>query len=100
MKGELPNGYITPAQLAVWTLIAQGRANKEIAADLGSSLRTIEHHRHELYRVLSARNTADLARLAVKHGVIALETGQRLIATVIQTPSGEQVRHLLPEASP
>jgi len=46
--------------------IVDGRTNKEIAADLGLSYRTVEVHRRHIMEKVGARNTAELVRLAVE----------------------------------
>lgn len=91
MKGELPNGYITPCQLAVWRLVARGRVSKEIAQELGVSPKTIDHHRTELCRKLGAHNLADLTRKAVEHAVI--EVPRAPLQTV---RLGRREYHLIP----
>jgi DNA-binding NarL/FixJ family response regulator len=50
--------------------IAQGRTNKEIAAALGISHRTVETHRESLTRKLQIRTVAELTRLAIESGMI------------------------------
>ena len=50
--------------------IARGLTNKEIAAELGISHRTVETHRESLMRKLQIRTVAELTRLALATGVI------------------------------
>jgi DNA-binding NarL/FixJ family response regulator len=50
--------------------IAKGRTNKEIAAELGISHRTVETHRESLMRKLQIRTVAELTRLALESGII------------------------------
>ena len=50
--------------------IAQGRTNKEIAAEFGISHRTIETHRESLMRKLKIRTVAGLTRFALESGAI------------------------------
>jgi two-component system response regulator NreC len=49
--------------------VAAGKTNKEIAADLQISPRTVESHRESLMRKLEVRSIAGLTRLAVEHGL-------------------------------
>ncbi|MGB4335331.1 MAG: LuxR C-terminal-related transcriptional regulator [Chromatiaceae bacterium] len=49
----------------VLNLIISGKANKVIAWDLGTSVRTIETHRANLMRKLQVRAVADLVRLTL-----------------------------------
>jgi DNA-binding NarL/FixJ family response regulator len=50
--------------------IARGRTNKEIAAELGISHRTVESHRESLMRKLQIRTVAELTRFAVGAGIV------------------------------
>lgn len=50
--------------------IARGLTNKEIAAELGISHRTVETHRESLMRKLEIRTVAELTRLALAAGII------------------------------
>jgi len=61
---------LTPRQLDILRLIAQGKRMKEIAAELDLSVRTIEGHKIQLLRMLDADSTADLIRFAVRQGLV------------------------------
>jgi DNA-binding NarL/FixJ family response regulator len=50
--------------------IARGRTNKEMAAELGISHRTVETHRESLMRKLQIRTVAELTRFAIEAGII------------------------------
>ncbi|MEP7346440.1 MAG: response regulator transcription factor [Gemmatimonadaceae bacterium] len=50
--------------------IARGRMNKEIAASLGISVRTVEAHRDSLMRKLQLRSPAVLTRFAIEAGLL------------------------------
>jgi len=56
---------LTRREREVAALVAQGRLNKQIAADLGISQRTVEVHRQNLMRKLEADSVADLVRIVV-----------------------------------
>jgi len=45
----------------VLALVARGKTNGEIAAELGLSRRTIEAHRARLMKSIGVRNAAELA---------------------------------------
>lgn len=62
---------LTPRQLDVLRLVAQGKRMKEIAADLGLSVRTVEDHKAHLLETLGVETTADLVKFAVKQGLIS-----------------------------
>jgi len=60
---------LSPRKREVLRLIAQGKRMKEIAAELGISVRTVEDHKYELMRALGVETTAELVRFAVKLGL-------------------------------
>ena len=51
---------LTPRQLDVLRLIAQGKRMKEIANELNISVRTVETHKQDLLQTLGLETTADL----------------------------------------
>jgi DNA-binding NarL/FixJ family response regulator len=61
---------LTAREREVLVGIAHGRTNKEIAAELGISHRTVETHRESLMRKLQIRTVAELTRLALEAGMI------------------------------
>jgi RNA polymerase sigma factor (sigma-70 family) len=54
--------------------IAEGASNKEIARQLGISVRTVESHRDSLMRKVGIKSVAGLTRLALRSGLISDET--------------------------
>jgi two-component system NarL family response regulator len=50
--------------------LAQGRSNKDVAAELDISVRTVETHRKNIKRKLGIATTAGLTRYALEHGVL------------------------------
>ena len=54
----------------VLQLIAEGSANKQIAAGLGISIKTVEKHRNNLMQKLDIHETASLTRYAVAGGIV------------------------------
>ncbi len=61
---------ITKREREVLQLLAEGRANKQVASDLGISTKTVEAHRSSLMRKLHARSTADLVRYAIRNKIV------------------------------
>jgi DNA-binding NarL/FixJ family response regulator len=57
-------------ELEVLQLVAEGGASKEVAAELGISLKTVEKHRHNLMQKLQIYHTAGLTRYALAEGII------------------------------
>ena len=60
---------LSPRQLEVTQLVAQGLRNKEIAYQLGLAEKTIKMHRGLVMEKLGLRTGADLIRLAVEAGI-------------------------------
>jgi DNA-binding CsgD family transcriptional regulator len=58
----------------IGALISQGRTTKEIATELGLSPKTVDTHRVNLYRKMSARSQGHLVRLMIERGF--LEVGR------------------------
>lgn len=61
---------LTARERQVLTGIAQGHTNREIAALLGISPRTVESHRENLMKKLGVRTVAGLTRLALEAGIL------------------------------
>lgn len=61
---------LTARERQVLTGVAQGRTNREIAAQLGISPRTVESHRENLMKKLGVRTVAGLTRLALEAGLV------------------------------
>jgi FixJ family two-component response regulator len=54
---------LTPREQEVMSLVADGRLNKQIAADLGLSEVTVKVHRAQVMRKMQARSLPDLVRM-------------------------------------
>jgi DNA-binding NarL/FixJ family response regulator len=61
---------LTPRQLDVLRLIAEGKRMKEIANELNISVRTVETHKQDLLQTLGLETTADLIKFAVRQGLV------------------------------
>jgi FixJ family two-component response regulator len=61
-------GRLTPREQQVLERIVAGRLNKQIAADLGISIKTVEAHRANIMGKLNAGTVADLMRVALGTG--------------------------------
>ena len=57
---------LTPRQRAVMDAVLAGKPNKNVAADLGISRRTVETHRAAIMRLTGAKSLPALARLALE----------------------------------
>lgn len=52
--------------------LVEGWTNREIAHDLGISIKTVDTHRGHILKKLGVRNNVELCRLALKLGVVTL----------------------------
>jgi FixJ family two-component response regulator len=68
---ELQTHYnrLTPREREVLSFVVEGFANKQTAADLGTSEITIGVHRGQIMRKMGARSLAELVRMADKLGI-------------------------------
>lgn len=69
--------HITPRQREILRLVAMGHTNREIAASLDISVRTVEVHRFNLMRRLDVRNVAQLLRQALQHNLLPRNFGNK-----------------------
>jgi DNA-binding NarL/FixJ family response regulator len=61
---------LTGRETEVLQLVAEGYANKQIAAELRISIKTVEKHRQHLMDKLNLHETAGLTRYALEHGLV------------------------------
>ena len=64
------NENLTSREMEVLQLVAEGKANKETAVELGISIKTVEKHREHLMQKLNIHDTASLTRYAISAGII------------------------------
>lgn len=69
-KSDASPSILTSRETAVVKLIAEGHSNKETAAVLGLSEKTVESHRSAAMRKLDAKSTAALVRFAIRKRLI------------------------------
>ncbi len=67
---ELFGQTLTPRQREVLQLVAEGKSNKETAAILNVSVKTIDFHKAAIMQELGLRSTAELTRYAIEHGIV------------------------------
>jgi len=66
-----PSGQIlTPREIEVLRMIAEGLGNKEIASKLSISDHTVKFHISSIFAKLSASNRAEAVTLGIRHGLI------------------------------
>jgi len=61
---------LTPREREVFQLLALGKGNKDVARELDISLGTVKKHRENLQRKLDCHSAAELARLAIREGLV------------------------------
>jgi DNA-binding NarL/FixJ family response regulator len=69
-RGEKRPGGASSRERVVVQLIAEGHSNREIAAILSLSVKTIETHRAAAMRKLNATSVASLVRYAIRNKLV------------------------------
>lgn len=67
---DQPREQLTPRELEVVKLIAEAHTNKQIAAILGLSEKTVESHRSNVFHKLGMRDRVELVRYAIRRGLV------------------------------
>jgi two-component system response regulator FixJ len=62
---------LTQRELDLLKLMVAGKSNKQMAADLGISIKTVANHRASLMAKTQALNAADLARMSTTAGIVS-----------------------------
>jgi DNA-binding NarL/FixJ family response regulator len=63
---------LTPRERELLQLIADGKNTKEISSLFGTSIKTIEVHRHNIMKKLKLYSIAELTKYAVREGLTSL----------------------------
>jgi DNA-binding NarL/FixJ family response regulator len=63
-----PTAPLSPREIEIIKLIAEGKSSKEIAEILFLSFRTIQNHRTKIMRKLNLKKNTDLVRYAIRKG--------------------------------
>ncbi len=64
---------LTPREVEIVKLVADGKSNKEMSLLLGIALRTVETHRERVMRKLQINSIADLTHYAIARGLVSLK---------------------------
>jgi len=67
--------HLTSREAEVLQLIAEGQANKQIAAELSISIKTVEKHRQQVMNKLNIHDVAGLTRHAIAKGIVERSLG-------------------------
>lgn len=70
---------LSSREMEVLQMIAEGSANKQIAGELGISVKTVEKHRDSLMKKLDIHDTASLTRHAIAEGIVECEVKLTII---------------------
>jgi DNA-binding NarL/FixJ family response regulator len=70
---------LTSREVEVLQLIAEGKANKQTARELGISIKTVEKHRQHLMSKLDLHDTAGITRYAIAAGIIESSVQKTII---------------------
>jgi two-component system nitrate/nitrite response regulator NarL len=68
--------YLSERETEVLSKIAEGKTNREIAGELGISVRTVETHRERMMHKLQIHNVPGLIKFAIIQGVAIIEQAQ------------------------
>lgn len=63
---------LTPRELEILKLVAEGRSTSQIAVDINISTKTVDTHRQHIMDKLNIRGIADLTRYAIREGISPL----------------------------
>jgi DNA-binding NarL/FixJ family response regulator len=72
-KGDAPEGSggrLTTREREIVQLLAEGQTNKEVAAALGLSAKTVATHRSNIMRKLGLHSVGELTRYAIRNKII------------------------------
>jgi FixJ family two-component response regulator len=64
-------GSFTPREAEVFALVVRGKLNKQIAHELGTTVRTIKAHRHAVMTKLEVTSVAEAVSIAERLGMLA-----------------------------
>jgi two-component system invasion response regulator UvrY len=69
---QSPFGRLSQRELQVMLMVAQGQSVHDISGHLCLSSKTISTYRYRLYEKLGVGNDVELARLAIRHGIVGI----------------------------
>jgi DNA-binding NarL/FixJ family response regulator len=69
---EVTRVQLTPRELSTLRLLADGKANKEIATGLGISERTVKTHLGHLFEKLGVTSRTEAVKIATRRGLVRL----------------------------
>jgi DNA-binding NarL/FixJ family response regulator len=69
-RATVAGARTTPREIEILRLLAEGRSNKEVAAQLGITVRTAETHRAKIMLKLGLHSLADLIHYAINNQIV------------------------------
>ena len=69
-RASPPEDLLTPRELEVVKLIAEGLTSDEVAEELSISSKTVDRHRANVLEKLGMRNRVELTRYAIRRGLV------------------------------
>ncbi|OGR42511.1 MAG: hypothetical protein A2X35_11885 [Elusimicrobia bacterium GWA2_61_42] len=67
---------LTATEIKVMALLGKGKSNKEIAAELGCSVKTVKNHLNSIFQKLGVNNRTEAVVKAIEKGLISPEDGR------------------------
>ena len=68
-----PHQALSPRQLEVLRMVAQGKNTKSIARELGISTKTIDSHRYQICQRLQLHDVAGMVRYAIRYALVGAD---------------------------
>ncbi len=77
-RGDLLEGYrrLTPRERQTFIMLAKGRTHKEIALELGISVKTVSTFRRKIVRKFGVKTLPDLVKIAIALALTSAEAGR------------------------
>ena len=70
---EDARGIVTKSELKVLSWLAQGKSNKEIAAEIFVSEKTVKNHLNHMFKKLGVKNRTEAVVVAIERGLISMQ---------------------------
>lgn len=90
-----PTLHLSPRQLDILPLLAQGLDNRAIATELGISVKTVETHLTRLYRQLKVQSRLEAANFAHTHPEVTAKMAESPVEVPLVRPQEKQLSILV-----
>jgi DNA-binding NarL/FixJ family response regulator len=68
----VPGVVLTARELDIVRLLCAGMSNKQVAGEIGLSIRTVESHRNQIMHKMKCESFSHLIRFAIRHRIVEL----------------------------